>query len=55
MYADNIAIEQGRQQPVHIRMERPLRLTGAYGAEVSVQTLGIVGESSLLEYRRLEM
>lgn len=54
LYADNIAIELGRQQPAHFRMERPLRLTGSYGAEVSAQTLGIVGESSLVKYRRLE-
>ena len=54
LYADNIAIDLGRRQPVHFRMETSLRLTSAYGAEVSFPTLGIVGESSLLEYRRLE-
>ena len=53
LYADNIAIEQGRQQPVYFRMGRALRLTDAYGVEMSVRILDIVGNSSLVEYRKL--
>ena len=51
LYADNIAIEQGRQQPVHFRLGRPMRLTDAYGVELSVTIVDIVGGSALVEYR----
>ena len=51
LYADNIAIEQGRQQPVHFRLSRPMRLTDAFGVELSVTIVDIVGSSALVEYR----
>ena len=51
LYADNIAIEEGRQQPVTFRVGKPMRLTDAYGAELSVTIVDIIGRSSLLEYR----
>ena len=51
LYADNIAIDQGRQQPVSFRLGRPIRLTDAYGFELSVRILDIVGKSALVEYR----
>ena len=51
LYADNIAIEQGRKQPVTFRVGRPLRLTDAHGAELAVTIVDIVGRSALLEYR----
>ena len=51
LYADNIAIEQGRQQPVHFRLGRPLRLTDALGVELSVTIVEIVGSAVLVEYR----
>jgi len=51
LYADNIAIEQGRQQPVHFRLGRPMRLTDAFGVELSVTIVDIVGRSALVEYR----
>ncbi len=51
LYADNIAIEEGRQQPVPFRLGKPMRLTDASGAELSVTIIDIVGRSSLLEYR----
>lgn len=54
LYADNIAIDQGRQQPVSFRLGRPIRLTDAYGFELSVRILDIVGKSALLEYGRVE-
>ncbi len=54
LYADNIAIEQGRKQPVTFRVGRPLRLTDAYGAELAVTIVDIVGRSALLEYRPFE-
>ncbi len=51
LYADNIAIEQGRQQPVHFRFGRPMQLTDAFGVELSVTIVDIIGRTSLLEYR----
>lgn len=51
LYADNIAIEQGRQQPVHFRLGRPMRLTDAFGVELSVTIVDIIGRSALVEYR----
>ena len=51
LYADNIAIEEGRQQPVHFRLGRPMKLTDASGAELSVAIVDIIGRSSLVEYR----
>ncbi len=51
LYADNIAIDEGRQQPVPFRLGKPMRLTDAHGAELSVTIVDIVGRSSLLEYR----
>ena len=51
LYASNIAIEEGRQQPVTFRLGKPLRLTDAHGAELVVTIVNILGRSSLLEYR----
>ena len=51
LYADNIAIEEGRQQPVHFRLGSSMKLTDAFGSELSVTIIDIVGCSSLVEYR----
>ncbi len=51
LYADNVAIERGRQQPVHFRLRRPIQLTDAFGVELSVTIVDIIGSTSLLEYR----
>ena len=51
LYADNIAINGGQQQPVTFRLGQPLRLMDAYGAELSVTIIDIVGQSSLVEYQ----
>ncbi len=53
LYADNIAIDEGRQQPVSFRPGKPLRLTDAHGAELSVTIVDIIGQSALIEYRPL--
>ena len=54
LYADNIAIEEGRQQPVPFRLGKAMRLTDAHGAELAVTIVEIVGRSALLEYRPWE-
>ena len=51
LYADNIAIDEGRPQPVPFRLGRPMRLTDAHGAELSVAIIDIIGKSALIEYR----
>ena len=51
LYADNIAIEEGRQQPVPFRLGKPMRLTDAFGVELSVTIVDVTGRSALLEYR----
>ena len=52
--ADNIAIDEGRQQPVQFRLDKPMRLTDAHGSELSVTILDILGKSTLIEYRPFE-
>ena len=54
LYADNIAINEGQQQPVPFLLGKPLRLTDAYGVEMSVTILDIQGNSSLVEYKHFE-
>jgi hypothetical protein len=52
LYASNIAINEGCQQPVHFVPGEDLRLTDADGRELLVRILDIVGRSALVEYRR---
>lgn len=51
LYASNIAIDQGRPQPVHFVLGEELRLTDANGREMLVRIVDIAGRSALLEYR----
>ena len=51
LYASNIAINQGQQQPVHFVPGEELRLTDAEGKEMLVRIVDIVGRSALVEYR----
>ena len=51
LYASNVAIDQGRPQPVHFIPGEPLRLTDADGNEAQVRIVAIVGRSALVEYR----
>ena len=52
LYACNIAINGGRQQPVPFVFGEELHLADADGEEMSVRVVNIVGRSALLEYRR---
>ena len=54
LYASNIAINQGRQQPVHFLLGEELRLTDANGREMFVRIVDIVGRSALVEYRPVD-
>jgi len=54
LYADNIAIDEGKQQPVTFRIGTSLLLTDAYGDHRIIKILDITGQSSLIEYRALD-
>ena len=51
LYASNIAINEGKQQPVHFMPGEDLRLTDANGRELMVRIVAIVGRAALVEYR----
>ena len=51
LYASNIAINQGKRQPVHFALGEDLRLTDADGREATVRIVEVVGRSALLEYQ----
>ena len=50
LYASNIAINEGKQQPVHFMPGEDLRLTDAGGRELMVRIVAIIGRSALVEY-----
>ena len=50
LYATNVAIDQGRQQPVHFKLGDAMRLTDVHGAEWMVRFVEIMGNSAVLEY-----
>ena len=50
LYAANIAIDEGEQQPVHFIPGEELQLTDAGGIELRVRIVDIVGRSALVEY-----
>ena len=51
LYASNIAIDEGKQQPVHFKLGQQLRLTDVDGREWIVRFIEMIGTSALLEYR----
>ena len=50
LYATNVAIEEGRQQPVQFKLNRPLPLTDVNGVGRIVRFIDMIGRSALLEY-----
>ena len=50
LYATNVAIDEGKQQPVHFKLNRPLRLTDVNGIEWIVRFIEMIGKSALLEF-----
>ncbi len=55
LYADNIAINEGRQQPVGFLFGEELRLTDAFGHECRIRIVDITGRSALVEYRSIPL
>ncbi len=51
LYAANIAVNDGEQQPVAFTLGEDLRLADAEGKELRVRIVDIVGRSALVEYR----
>ena len=51
LYAFDIAINEGEEQPVHFTFAEDLRLTDSDGKEALVRVVDVVGRSALLEYR----
>ena len=52
LYADNIAINGGRQQPVVFRPGEQMHLADAFGKELVIRVIEIAGSAALLEYRQ---
>ncbi len=50
LYATNVSINDGRQQPVHFKLGEAMRLTDVHGAEWMVRFVEMIGNSSVLEY-----
>ena len=50
LYASNIAIDEGKQQPVQFIPGEELQLTDAEGTGLRVRIVDIVGRSALVEY-----
>ncbi len=51
LYADNISINEGTQQPANFKFGEELYLQDSNGMEKLVKVIHIIGSSALLEYR----
>jgi len=51
LYASNIAVNEGQQQPVHFMPGEDLRLTDSDGRQLIARIIDIMGRSALVEYR----
>ena len=52
LYADNIAINDGLQQPAHFALGEDLHLSDADGQEATIRIVAIVGQATLVQYRQ---
>ncbi|MXX34325.1 MAG: hypothetical protein F4087_01615 [Gemmatimonadetes bacterium] len=51
LYADNVAIDDGRQQPVYFALNKPVRLTDSLGARATLWFREMLGSSFVFDYR----
>ena len=51
LYADNVAIDDGRQQPVYFALNKPVRLTDSLGARATLWFREMLGASFVFDYR----
>lgn len=54
LYSNNIAIDEGKIQPVSFQLGKPLKLTDSFGNTFSMTIVEIIGSSTLVEYRALK-
>ena len=50
VYADNVAVNDGAQQPVHFQLDESVKLTDGFGSTVTVWFREVVGASSVFDY-----
>jgi hypothetical protein len=53
LYAENMAINGGKAQPVTFAINQALNLEDSYGSNFEVKIVAIIGSSSLITYRKL--
>ena len=51
LFADNVAINDGLQQPVHFNLNEPVRLTDSLGAGATLWFREMLGSSCVFDYR----
>ncbi len=51
IYADNVAINDGLQQPVRFNLNEPVRLTDSMGSNATLWFREMVGASCVFDYR----
>ncbi len=54
LYTSNVAVNEGRPQPVSFRLGEELQLTDVSGVCLAAKIIDIVGASALVEYRELD-
>jgi len=54
LYADNIAIDGGQQQPVYFTLGKPLKLEDCNGKVMQIKIIEVIGNSSLIEFTQEE-
>lgn len=50
VYADNVAVNDGVQQPAYFRLNEPIKLTDALGSTVTVWFREVIGSSTVFDY-----
>ncbi len=53
LYTRNIAIDEGKTQPVYFRFGESLRLTDSFGRNRWIRIMDILGDSALVEYEAI--
>jgi hypothetical protein len=53
LYADNISIENGKNQPVYFRLNEPFQVEDSKGKRFELKIIAIIASSSLIEFTRL--
>ena len=51
LYADNVAVDDGRRQPVYFVLNGPVRLTDSLGARATLWFREMLGSSFVFDYR----